>query len=615
MGMRIGLGLSLSSTGGTGGDPAQFTVTLTGLDGTVARIGTELTAVGSGYPGADPVGPTYSWTVAGIEVATIATYTPVAGDDGKTVKCTMTTTEYESAASANSAVQYVAPVAAGALGDVSYAEDTGDQTVDASTDFTGNDITYSVASGIPGVTIDSGTGVVTIPTGITVAAYTVTVTGTNSGGSDASAFGVTITEAITAVVINSVVAGTFSGGALPITITATGATNGDAVTWDIIPDGGGAVLDSGSDVWPGPFSDTLVAGIARQDVTVDVTINNGVASNVESSNVVEVDTVLPVLTDLDAVLNVGDIDVDVTTTKTDDIIYFGLRLAATSQLSKALIKDGGTGVVGRINDGPPLTIDDANGGTFSAGYADGTYEVDAYTVDDYGNQSAVITCDATVVISSSTFAVSRIGGFQYSATTTDTISFTLDLTTAAIGDTVLIVYGPNTYATSMDFGEAALTEVLSSGGNDGAKMSIYKFTVTAIEAGDAALDVDIVAIYAVNSHVITAHLIKNGVIDDQQITPYNAGGVDEDNIAAATPTNTKNYMLSFIIGGDIWTTIGDETWTNAVLIDHEETTTAGTHEISLASQEDVAVGLYSITCTVPLATRSVIATVAISEAP
>lgn len=137
----------------------------------------------------------YQWTRDGADIdgATANTYTLVAADDGADIGCTVTADDGFTTVPADAvavAVTYAAPVASGALPDRTYDQNTGVQTVDASGDFTGAvGGTWSVSGA--SASIDQS-GVVSIPTSATLSAVTVTVTYTNSGGSDSSAFSVTV---------------------------------------------------------------------------------------------------------------------------------------------------------------------------------------------------------------------------------------------------------------------------------------------------------------------------------------------------------------------------------------------------------------------------------------
>lgn len=165
-----------------------------------AEVGETLTCSAGTWTGTGTITYAYQWRRNGsnIAAATANTYTLVSADDSTTVDCVVTATDDEGSTGATAtgvSVTYAAPVAAGGLADQTYFEDTGDKTVDASTDFTGAvggswSVTGTEAS------IDSA-GTVTIGTATARSLSTVTVTYTNSGGSDSSGFSVTVNEGVT----------------------------------------------------------------------------------------------------------------------------------------------------------------------------------------------------------------------------------------------------------------------------------------------------------------------------------------------------------------------------------------------------------------------------------
>lgn len=94
---------------------------------------------------------------------------------------------------------YAAPIADGTLTDRVFSQDTGIQSYDTSADFTGDDLTFSV-NAFAGVSVDPGAGVIQFATDAMAVQYgtQVTVTATNSGGSDSTSFRFDITAAATA---------------------------------------------------------------------------------------------------------------------------------------------------------------------------------------------------------------------------------------------------------------------------------------------------------------------------------------------------------------------------------------------------------------------------------
>ena len=128
---------------------------------------------------------------AGIAGATGASYTPVAADDRTALSCRVTASNTAGSLSATTtslSVAYAAPVA-GTLPDlVLTLGDAG--SVAAAAAFTGSGLGYAVSGA--GATIDAATGVLGIPTAALLAATTVTVTATNSGGSASVSFKVSV---------------------------------------------------------------------------------------------------------------------------------------------------------------------------------------------------------------------------------------------------------------------------------------------------------------------------------------------------------------------------------------------------------------------------------------
>ena len=144
----------------------------------------------------DPVpGLSVQWLLDGstIEGATEAGYVPKPEDDGRALCARVTATNASGAAEAmteESSVTWAPPVAAGTLPDL--VADAGDApvTVEAGTDFTGENLKFAVNGA--GAKIDSQNGVVTIPTHETLTDEEITVTASNSGGSAESSFKATI---------------------------------------------------------------------------------------------------------------------------------------------------------------------------------------------------------------------------------------------------------------------------------------------------------------------------------------------------------------------------------------------------------------------------------------
>lgn len=210
-----------------------FAVSVAGLDGGTARIGTQLTASAGSYSDGAPASVAWEWVNATGPGSTTASYTPVAGDDLASIYPRATPSDTYAARNGQAAtVRYTAPTASNALPDVAYTTGSGNQTVDASGDFSGGGLSWSV-SGMAGVTI-SGAGVVTIPTGADTTG-TVTVTAVNSGGSVQSAFGVTVAAAPPGPALSITVDGEINitgSGDISLTVTAPTEYAGGPYTTD-----------------------------------------------------------------------------------------------------------------------------------------------------------------------------------------------------------------------------------------------------------------------------------------------------------------------------------------------------------------------------------------------
>lgn len=152
----------------------------------------------------------YAWQDAQgpIGGANQASFTPGAAQDGEALFCTVTASldGTDIAADTNAiAITFPAPTANGALADQSFGDDTGIQTYDVSGDFTGQDLSFGLSAAPSGVSIASGTGLVSFDTdALAVQSGTpVVVEATNSGGAASSGFSFDITGGdTTAPVVN-----------------------------------------------------------------------------------------------------------------------------------------------------------------------------------------------------------------------------------------------------------------------------------------------------------------------------------------------------------------------------------------------------------------------------
>ena len=128
-----------------------------------------------------------------IEGATAATYVPGPADDRSAIAARVTATNgagSHAAETAALAISYVAPALVGELFDEVFDQGVGAETIATAQVFAGEALSFA-AQGL-GVTIDAITGVLTVSTDAALSGETVTVTATNSGGSAAASFLLTV---------------------------------------------------------------------------------------------------------------------------------------------------------------------------------------------------------------------------------------------------------------------------------------------------------------------------------------------------------------------------------------------------------------------------------------
>ena len=166
--------------------------------GQTAQIGTPLYASAHHFSGPAPASVSWQWrdSAGDIPGATGAAYTPAVGNNLKTIYPVATPLgAYAPRQGPAHTVRFAPPAAVGPLPDISYPENTGAQTVDVASAFSGDTLVYSVSTQLPGVSIASDTGLLTIETGNGTRSGTIAVTATNSGGSAQSQFNLAITGA------------------------------------------------------------------------------------------------------------------------------------------------------------------------------------------------------------------------------------------------------------------------------------------------------------------------------------------------------------------------------------------------------------------------------------
>ena len=179
-------------------DPVAPVITGAGTISGTPIVGTSLSVTGFTATGNPTPTLSYQWQRDGVNIsgATSATYVLQAADDETDVRRVTTATNSEDSDSAPTAavsVTYAAPVA-GSLSAQVFEQATGVQTIATAGAFSNAEGgAYSVST-VAGVTIDSNTGVVSVDTADLLATTSVTVTYTNSGGSDDLVFDLTVQE-------------------------------------------------------------------------------------------------------------------------------------------------------------------------------------------------------------------------------------------------------------------------------------------------------------------------------------------------------------------------------------------------------------------------------------
>ena len=200
------------------GFPSGVVVTINGLTDGNAVVGTEgsiTVSVSSGTITSTKWGNSFD----GIELGTGANPTTMTDGDTLFVTVTVDGSDYYSSAP----VVVTAPVASNGLPDRNYLQNVAITTLDVSTDFTGPNITYTLApssSSLPtGLFLASNGQITGTPTTVS-GAVNIVVRGTNTGGFDDTGFQIEISEGDTEnPSIESLTLGTQqSDGTLPISV-------------------------------------------------------------------------------------------------------------------------------------------------------------------------------------------------------------------------------------------------------------------------------------------------------------------------------------------------------------------------------------------------------------
>jgi hypothetical protein len=308
------------------------------------------------------------------------------------------------------------------------------------------------------------------------------------------------------VVVDNVTAGTWTGSAQPLTVAATGAENGDGVYWVIVPaadsapsasevragqaNGGGSPTESGNDVWPGPFSDTLVSGIPNGSYKIYVVIDNGALSNVGASDAFTVDTTpadlgTPTVTGGTAVIDwafTADEDSDAVT---------GWRVSYWpdgTEPSDAEIESG-TGSTATTTGTASASVEES--GQFTS-VAAGVHQPTIFYKDTFGNKTYLTLADVTVTAAAAGPQVNGTPVSAYESTSATSTGGSGVSFTAAAGSnrliTAIVDYGQLTPAATTatpSMGAQAFTLAGSLGSTTGgiAKVQMFYIKEADIPAG------------------------------------------------------------------------------------------------------------------------------------
>ena len=219
---------------------------------------------------------TLQWLCDGAPVigATGPSFTPDATQDGAVVACRVTARNAAGEALAETEavlVVYAAPVVLGAPADVVFAQGAGAGAVPMADAFTGAALRFAVTGA--GAGIDSGTGVVSIPTGVVRTADVVAVTATNSGGSATQSFAASVLA--TPVAVGTPAVAAFARGAGSASVSMQAFFGGTALVYALVGAPAGVTINAGSGL-------VTVATTAVLAATVVVQATNAVGSVTQS---------------------------------------------------------------------------------------------------------------------------------------------------------------------------------------------------------------------------------------------------------------------------------------------------------------------------------------------
>ena len=365
----------------------------------------------------------------------------------------------------------------------------------------------------------------------------------------------------TPATVDSVTAGTWTGSAQPITVAATGAENGDGVYWVIVPaadsapsasevragqaNGGGSPTESGNDVWPGPFSDTLVSGIASGSYKIYVVIDNGALSNVGVSAPFTVDTTpadlgTPTVTGGTAVIDwafTADEDSDAVT---------GYRVSyfpdGTDPSDVAIA--AGTGATGTVTGTATDSVEES--GQFTSVTA-GVYQPAIYFKDAFGNETFETLADVTVTAAAAGPQPNGTPTNVYSTTSTGISSGTGSSITAAAGSDRLILAmfthtsggtGPLSLTLSMGAQAFTLAGALGSTTGSIAKAHFFYIKEADIPSGSQAIS------WTSDQPIATPVIVLMELTGVDQSTTIGGVGAAEATLSNASTTSVSRTTTS-----------------------------------------------------------------------
>lgn len=486
------------------------TITAPGsIDVSTFKIGTTqtITAGTATATGGGTVTYEFRHLANGVTVSTLAAYAHVGANDGQggaaqwraveTGGTNPGATAWQTVASGT--ITYPAPVAAGSLVNQSFTDDTGVQTYDASGDFTGSALVFSLVSPPSGVTINSGTGVVSFDTdALTLQTGTsITVRATNSGGFADSAF---LLDIVTGQQIT--LSGVSFNGTDTISMTVNRAgtiywmitDNATETATDVINatgaiDSGNFVVSSGSNNATISYPNTPVGNHYLHIVADAATSPAPSAVDSTQYTFPSGDTTAPILTSpTDAANGQTASTGSVTTDEANGTLYWVVTTSSTAP-SAAQVKNG-LDATGSPSDGDAnsqaVTVAGVQNITPSGLTASTSYTTHFMHEDAAGNQSSVVSASGFTTSAAATVPAAMVDANWSVATGSGASEVDMTIASApADGGSAITKYQYTTDsgATWRDTGLTAtgsVTLTLQSDGSAMAASTSYDFQVRAV---------------------------------------------------------------------------------------------------------------------------------------